>query len=701
MAEITLLLVHDAAAPAASTVAAACAAAGIAVQARPIAAGTTELPMAVLSAVNSAPLVAVAGDSPACAVARAVAAARGTLVNGEAEEGAGDALLAGIAAQLARPALATWVTARQAGPAALVQWAQAHPGDPLAPAAALGVDSTGYAALVAAAAAQRGAAPSGAGEAPAPFPPANDSPPGVLQVRAALAVVLAVVASLLWLVPVRDDWHGVEYAIMIAHGLGIFPLAALLGSWVVYRRWPLPQGIVRRVPVALLSYLAITVLSLLLIPVSALVMFGGGGDSGGILGMWGQMAITIYSANPGAVIAFAAGFLVLQSLPQARLLRLGTPLAGGWLRPRRLLIGTAAAAALAIGGTVVMDAEARLGMDTVTAMERAGLFDPAAKRAKRGWLFPDAVPTLKDPAFAEALARFQASVGLEATGQPNLPTLAALKALPEKRDWVVDAGGNGDFTDIGAAVARAADGHRVLIRPGTYRTNTAILNNITVAGDGPADTIRLEAADPDQPVISLSCAQCQLSGVTLDARGRNNASLLALRLGGPTVRGNRLVGGSSALVVSAADGEAPTAGLVTDNDFVAGAAIWLRTGATTRLVGNRIVSNQPESVIVLDKGSNAEVADNQISNTGNVDQVLVFAASGSRARIAGNLFVAPSTNCLNIASGADVEIRNNRFERCGTRGGYDSIYVKRGGKARLADNNFVGGSRPAYFEARK
>ena len=703
MAEPALLLIHDAASPAADAAATACAAAGITVRPRAIPAGVTELPMAVLGEVNTAALVAVVGDSPACAVARAVAAARGTLVAGDGAEGAevtgwGDALLTSIAAHLDRPALAAWVAARQAGPAALVQWAQAHPDDPLAPAAALGVDAAGYASLVAAAAAAR----SGGTPAPttAPFPPANDSPPGVLHIRAALAVLLAILASVLWLAPVADDWHGVEFAIVVAHGFGSFPLAALLGTLAVYRRWPMPQGVLRALLVALLAYLAITLLSLLLIPASAIVMFGDGATGESVIFVWQQLAATIYTGNLPAVGAFAAAFLVLQSLPSPRLVRLAAPLGGAWLRPRRLLIGTMTAAVLTIGTTVMVNAQAQLGMDTVAAMERAGLFDPNARKAKRGWLFPDAVPTLELPAFAQALARFQASVGLEATGQPDRPTLAALKALPEKRDWVVDPGGKGDFTDLAAAAARAGDGHRVLIRPGTFRANLFIGNAISLVGEGPAEAIRLEAADPDQPVITLHCARCLLTGVTLDARGRADAVLVSMAEGAPTVRGNRLVGGSSALTVSAADPKDPTTGLVTDNDFVAGAAVWLREGAGTRFIGNRIVSGQPESAIVLDKGSNIDLIDNRISNTGNGDKVLVYAASGSRARFASNLFSAPAANCLYVASGADVDVGNNRFERCGTRGGYDSIYIKRGGKARIADNSFLAGSLPAHFEGK-
>jgi hypothetical protein len=696
MADHALLLIHDAASPAADAAVTACAAAGITVRPHAIPAAVTELAMAVLGEVNTAALVAVAGDSPACAVARAVATARGTLVAGAGIEGWGDALLTSIAAHLDRPALAAWVTARQTGPAALVQWAQAHPDDPLAPAAALGVDATGYASLVAAATAAR----SGGTSVPvaAPFPPGGGAAVQIMHIRAAFAVVLALLASVLWLVPVADDWHGVEFAIIVAHGFGSFPLAALLGTRAVYRRCPMPQGVLRGLLAALLAYLAITLLSLLLIPASAIVMFGHSLSVEGVIWVWSQLGATIYTGNLPAVGAFAAAFLLLQSLPPARLVRLGALLGGARLRTRCLLIGTMTAAVLTIGATVMVNAQAQLGIDTVAAMERAGLFDPDARQAKRGWLFPDAVPTLKLPAFAQALARFQASVGLEATGQPDRPTLAALKALPEKRDWVVDPGGKGDFTDIGAAVARARDGHRVLIRPGTFRANLFIGNAVSLVGEGPSEAIRLEAADPAEPVVTLSCAQCLLAGITLDARGRADAVLVSMAHGAPTVRGNRLVGGSSALTVSAADPKEPTTGLVADNDFVAGAGLWFRDGAGTRLIGNRIVSAQPDSVIVLEKGSNIDLIDNRITGAG--DKVLVFAASGSRAGFSRNRFSAPATNCLYIANGADVEIRDNQFDRCGTRGGYDSIYIKRGGKARLANNSFIAGSLPTQFEGK-
>ena len=60
---------------------------------------------------------------------------------------------------------------------------------------------------------------------------------------------------------------------------------------------------------------------------------------------------------------------------------------------------------------------------------------------------------------------------------------------------VVAADGSGDFTTISEAVAAAAEGDTVLVKPGEYVEVVAVDKNITLQGDGP----REESSSPSRP----------------------------------------------------------------------------------------------------------------------------------------------------------------------------------------------------------
>lgn len=129
-----------------------------------------------------------------------------------------------------------------------------------------------------------------------------------------------------------------------------------------------------------------------------------------------------------------------------------------------------------------------------------------------------------------------------AVGTPTEPTQPP--AAGAARELVVAQDGSGDFTTITDAVAEAADGDTVLVRPGTYTEAFVIEADIAVVGDGPREDIVITAPEggPTAAVSSLSSAAAPyavllddttatLSGFTF----RGLSSQVHIHGGAPTV----------------------------------------------------------------------------------------------------------------------------------------------------------------------
>jgi hypothetical protein len=112
----------------------------------------------------------------------------------------------------------------------------------------------------------------------------------------------------------------------------------------------------------------------------------------------------------------------------------------------------------------------------------------------------------KPPPFDPRFADFKTS-GLEVeVTTPPLPT-------PRKGPLVVDALGRGEFLTIGAALAEADVGARVLIRPGLYREGVELTKQVELVGDGPPEEIVVE--NNSGPVVVMRTENATVRGLTL------------------------------------------------------------------------------------------------------------------------------------------------------------------------------------------
>jgi hypothetical protein len=82
---------------------------------------------------------------------------------------------------------------------------------------------------------------------------------------------------------------------------------------------------------------------------------------------------------------------------------------------------------------------------------------------------------------------------------------------------IVSADGGGDYASIGEALGRAADGARILVRPGVYDEAVTIDKDIEIVGDGPAEKIVVRSDRAS--CLTMRADRARVAGLTL--RGEN------------------------------------------------------------------------------------------------------------------------------------------------------------------------------------
>ncbi len=191
---------------------------------------------------------------------------------------------------------------------------------------------------------------------------------------------------------------------------------------------------------------------------------------------------------------------------------------------------------------------------------------------------------------------------------------------------VVDWRRGADHTTIGAAIAAAEPGERILIRPGVYTESLVIDKPLELVGDGERDDILIEARDAS--VLTLKALNGRVAHLTLRQLGGDyycvnipqgamvledcdisSLGYTSVCIHGasarPRVRLNRIHDGEGAGVVVKEQGQ----GIIEYNDIFdngspgkARSGISIREGAVPTVRRNRIYHNTGSAIHVYDKG---------------------------------------------------------------------------------------------------
>jgi hypothetical protein len=268
----------------------------------------------------------------------------------------------------------------------------------------------------------------------------------------------------------------------------------------------------------------------------------------------------------------------------------------------------------------------------------------------------------------------------------------AARLLAADGELVVDANGDGTHTTIADAVADAADGDTIHVRPGTYTETVNIDKDITLMGDGPRKDIVIVAPDDgptwsvdgsreeDPYAILVIDSDATISGLTF----RGTASEVILHGGSPTLQDSAFemvgkafdgsdtsFGGSSVVVTGGSDA------VVSENDVTDGGPIGLFAGSTAQIDGNTLRGG-PHLFLVSDATGTA-VTKNTVVGT----MVYGINSHGEGTVISGNEIADPGEVGIRIRNGSATVTRNS------VSGAATGIWAG-GGTAEIVGNELVG-----------
>lgn len=312
----------------------------------------------------------------------------------------------------------------------------------------------------------------------------------------------------------------------------------------------------------------------------------------------------------------------------------------------------------------------------------------------------------------ETLASRLRGIGFGEIGgaMPTNPHVADYPQKPDAAedgggDWVVvDAGGRGDFTSVAEAVAAAASGVRILVRPGVYQEGVVLDKALELVGDGDRGSIVIGVSDDH--VVRSSAQGGRLANLTLRQTGGENwncvevcagtlliedCDISSMSLAGvavhsgatPMVRRNRIHDGQGAGVYVYDDG----AGVFEDNDIFGNAfsGVQVSTGGTPTVRRNRIHDGKGAGLYVYDKGAGL-FEDNVIF--GNVLAGIGVATGGDPAVCRNRIFDGMQGGVLVYDQGAGVFEDNDIFGNA--RSG---VSVTAGGSPTVCRNRIHDGRR--------
>jgi parallel beta-helix repeat protein len=346
-----------------------------------------------------------------------------------------------------------------------------------------------------------------------------------------------------------------------------------------------------------------------------------------------------------------------------------------------------------------------------------------ASRIRDAFWRPVGVPASPAGKRPQDGAMAQAAEGSGAVGR--------VTARTEPPTHVVDAWGRGDFTAVGAAIAAAKPGDRIVVRPGLYEESLVVDKPLEIVGDGPVEEIEIRARGAHALVFRASIGRVanltlrqaggrggwfgvDITQGRLDLEGCDISSqslaCVAIRNGAdPRLRRNQIHDGKQAGVLVQENGM----GTLEDNDIAANASVGveIRAGGNPTLRRNQIHDGKRAGVYVYNNGmgtledndiaanaragvaitagGNPALRRNQIHD-GKEAGVLVY--DNGMGTLEDNDITANAYAGVEITTGGNPALRRNRVNR----NAYQAVWIHNGGRGVVEDNDLTGNSGGAW-----
>lgn len=266
--------------------------------------------------------------------------------------------------------------------------------------------------------------------------------------------------------------------------------------------------------------------------------------------------------------------------------------------------------------------------------------------------------------------------------------IAGSRLLAADGAIIVDPSGSGDFTTIAEAVADAADGDVILVRPGNYDESIVIDKGITIRGDGDRDDVIIELSQelpptatdehPDLPTafliegvdailenltlqgessrVVINGGAPELRGLVMDGVGR------VYRLDAFEVAGLRFDAGTVATIensvltdtdVGIVNGSAPT---LLGNELNVGAIFLAGLDGAAPVIRENTIAGSVKWGIAIWEGARPDVVGNTIVDA---EVGITIEGPGTTPTLRGNTISGSRNQGISVMQGADPAIEDN------------------------------------------
>lgn len=233
--------------------------------------------------------------------------------------------------------------------------------------------------------------------------------------------------------------------------------------------------------------------------------------------------------------------------------------------------------------------------------------------------------------------------------------------------WVV--GNDGDpainCASLGDAVARAADGDSIVVRPGTYEVSVLTSKSLTISGGGRTPG-EVELTNPINPTFAISGGRMVMQNLTIANNSQVDYWALSVSQAALVLRNVNIRSSGKGLRLLDSELEA------TDCAVEAGTAVFISGKSRAKLTGVAL-TGRVIGISLQDTLADLQLENSRISGGGGAG---IRVSDGAWARILGTAISGNRYAGIMVASGAEVRVSRSQL----TGNGECGAYIEENGK---------------------
>lgn len=376
------------------------------------------------------------------------------------------------------------------------------------------------------------------------------------------------------------------------------------------------------------------------------------------------------------------------------------------------------------------DTIARILLERQYADWREFLFEPAERLDKQFQALAQQIKKAMGRAQAPATPAPRPESKPEPTREAAQTTREGPTPKTEPKTFIVDQMHRGDFTSIGEAVSKAPPGARILVRPGLYQEGIVMNKPLEIIGDGPVDSIVMEASSSD--VILFKTTMGRVANLTLRQRGGGNwygvdiaqgrldledcdiqsdsLSCVAIHGGAsPRVLRNKIHDGEASGILVYENGR----GTIEDNEIYGNtlADIEIKDHSEPLIRKNRLLGGVEGGILVRESGKGV-IEQNEIYGGGTAGIEIKLSANPIirnnriHGRNSGGIYIHDnglgiieqneiynnSNAGIRIKTGGNPTVRNNQIYE----NEYEGVWINENGRGTFENNTLRANKRGAW-----